>query len=301
MELIDIGFVVGERKIKVENLFDDARLVARTGIKNVYETSETTTNLVLRAVSKLEPFDLGQVSACILVTQSPDDVLPANSIPISKHIGLKEKLLAFDINQGCSGFVQSLCLMDSLLRKYPNILLLTGDRYRSKLSRNDRSTNAIFSDGASASLWRSGGFNSILYENHICDGSKRDWLYEEFAPLDPTQCLHMSGAEVWMFTRNKVVPEIKEAIQFCLDNGLEIEGLYLHQASKVVIEGIRSQLPDFLSNKIPINYNIFGNTVSSTIPILLKQFPMSQGSKKVNIFSGFGVGLTASTAVFGQA
>jgi len=301
MKLIDIGYAVGEHKIKVEDLFDDPRLLDKTGITNVYETSETTSDLVLRAASRLKINDLDLVNACILVTQSPDDVLPANSIPIAKRIGLKEKTLAFDINQGCSGFVQALCLIDSILNKYQNILLLTGDRYRSKLSKNDRSTNAIFSDGASASLWSSEGLDSVLYESHISDGSKRDWLYEKFAPQDPTQYLHMSGAEVWTFTLNKVVPEIKSAIQFCLENSLQIEGLYLHQASKVVIDGIQSQLPQFVCEKMPINYNIFGNTVSSTIPILLQQFPMSQGSKKVNIFSGFGVGLSASTAVFGQA
>jgi len=33
---------------------------------------------------------------------------------------------------------------------------------------------------------------------------------------------------------------------------------------------------------------------------LLKQHPMSHGKKKVTVFAGFGVGLSASTAVFGQ-
>ena len=300
MNLASIGFALGENKLKVSDLFDDPRLIERTGIQFVYETEGTTSSLVLSAVENLDDFDLSQVKACILVTQSPDDVLPANSIPLASQIGLSNSIIAFDINQGCSGFVQSLCLIDSLIQKYQTIMLLTGDRYRSKLAKDDRATSAVFSDGASASLWTCDGPDRILYESHITNGNKRDWLYQENTSLDKTNYLHMSGAEIWMFTKTEVVPEIKRAIQFCLDNSLEITGFYMHQASKVVIDGIRREMPESIQKVIQTNYNVYGNTVSSTIPILLKQFPMSRGAKKVTIFAGFGVGLSASTAVFGQ-
>tara|TARA_B100000780_G_C21126107_1_gene456976 strand:+ start:3240 stop:4145 length:906 start_codon:yes stop_codon:yes gene_type:complete len=300
MHLAGVGFSVGENKIRVSDLFDDPRLIERTGIEYVYETEGTTSSLVLNAVKNLGSYSLSQIEACILVTQSPDDVLPANSIPLASQIGLSNSLIAFDINQGCSGFVQSLCLMDSLIQKYSTIMLLTGDRYRSKLAKSDRSTGAVFSDGASASVWTSNGPDHILYESHITDGNKRDWLYQANNSIHEESCLHMSGAEIWMFTKSLVVPEIKKAIQFCLDRDLQITGFYMHQASKVVVEGICKEMPKSVQKVTPKNYNLFGNTVSSTIPILLKQHPMSHGKKKVTVFAGFGVGLSASTAVFGQ-
>ena len=40
----------------------------------------------------------------------------------------------------------------------------------------------------------------------------------------------MSGAEVWMFTRIKVVPQIiKKAINSCNENNLQLAGIYMHQ------------------------------------------------------------------------
>jgi 3-oxoacyl-[acyl-carrier-protein] synthase III len=110
----------------------------------------------------------------------------------------------------------------------------------------------------------------------------------------------MAGGDIWMFTKTKVVPEIKKAIKFCLEHDLEVTGFYMHQASKVVVDGIRNELPEFVQKVMPTNYSVHGNTVSSTIPILLKEYPMSCGENKVIIFAGFGVGLSASTAVFGQ-
>ena len=52
----------------------------------------------------------------------------------------------------------------------------------------------------------------------------------------------MSGAELWMFTQLKVVPQIQIAIDFCVENKLKLNGVYLHQASKVVVEGISRML-----------------------------------------------------------
>lgn len=293
MKLDSIAFALGEKKVKVSDLFSDARLITKTGIEHVYETSDSTSRLAKRAVVALGGFDTADISACIMVTQSPDDFLPANAIPISSALGLKQSVLAFDINQGCSGFVQALALLDVLLTKHKRILLITADRYRSKLNANDRSTNAVFSDGATASIWSNEGDRQLIFEQHLTDGSKRDWLYHSAARDNPCD-LHMSGAEVWVFTRTKVVPMLKEAIRSTVEQGYELGSVYLHQASAVVVDGIKAALSDVDDVKIPTNYFNYGNTVSSTIPILLSENGMAQKSGVVDIFCGFGVGLSCS-------
>lgn len=293
MKLESIAFALGEKKIKVSDLFSDARLVKKTGIEHVYETNEATSTLAKRAVKSLGNFDKSDLTACIMVTQTPDDFLPANAIPISSDIGLKESVLAFDINQGCSGFVQALSLLDVLLNKHKKILLITADRYRSKLDVHDRSTNAVFSDGATASIWSNKGERELIFEQHLTDGSKRDWLYHSAA--NNAVCnLHMSGAEVWVFTRTKVVPMLKEALRTTMEQGYEIGSVYLHQASAVVVDGIKAAIADIDNAKTPTNYFNYGNTVSSTIPILLSENEMTQKSGTIDIFCGFGVGLSCS-------
>ena len=106
----------------------------------------------------------------------------------------------------------------------------------------------------------------------------------------------MSGAEIWLFTRKVVVPQIQEAIKFCEDNSIPIGGIYIHQASKLVVEGIKNKMGDHIS-KVFENYMNYANTVSSTIPILLidKPFDKLDGAA---IFAGFGVGLTSTVLVY---
>lgn len=292
---------LGSNKISVLDLFDNQDLIEKTGIKYVYQANETTVSLALSSCKKIEKYlDKKLINLCILVTQTPDDYLPANSITLSNKFELSPKCLALDINQGCSGFVQALCIVEKLTAFYTNILLVTSDRYRSKLNITDRSTNAVFSDGSSATICQYDSDFGIIYEDHYTDGSKRNLLFQSVSRENNGGFLHMSGAEVWMFTRIKVVPQIIKAINFCNENNLEIEGVYLHQASRVVVNGIKTLLP-IAPEKIYENYSDYGNTVSSSIPFLLKDFPLKMEKKNsVNIFAGFGVGLTSTVIIYGR-
>ncbi|MFM7620835.1 MAG: 3-oxoacyl-[acyl-carrier-protein] synthase III C-terminal domain-containing protein [Alphaproteobacteria bacterium] len=293
---------IGSKKIFVKDLFDSQELINKTGITNVFEAIESTVLLAYKACLELEPLiEKEKIKVCILVTQTPDYFLPANSIELAHKFGLSENCLSFDINQGCSGFVQALCLIEKLLSSYNNILLVTADRYRSKLNKSDRSTNAVFSDASTATLCKKDQELGIIFEDHLTDGSKKNLLFHSFEKTENDGYLHMSGAEVWMFTKTKVVKQIVKAINFCEENNLQINGIYIHQASKVVVEGIKSSLSSEMASKIYENYAKYGNTVSSSIAFLLQDYPLNvDGENHVNIFAGFGVGLTSSVIVYGR-
>ncbi len=299
MDIGKIYTVLGEKRIDVKQKYPDAqRLIEKTGIPFVYETSGTTLDLVMSVVKEIPKNELIGTQLCLLVTQSPDDYLPAASIQIATKLGLQNQCLPIDITQGCSGFVQALYLVDSLVNKYKKVLLITADRYRSKLKEEDRSTNAVFSDGAAAMIISQGKRYYIGYEDHLNDGTKRSLLYQSTQTAENGGFLFMDGAKVWMFTTTRVVPQIKKTIQYCSENQLDIEYIYLHQASKIVVEGISKAL-QINENLIVKNYERTGNTVSSSIPFLLKDYPM-QKSRKASIFAGFGVGLTSSVIVIRQ-
>lgn len=292
---------LGDKKILVRDLFDNDDLIKKTGIEYVYQSNKSTVDLALAACKNIEKYiDKNLINLCILVTQTPDDYLPANSITLANRFGLSPSCLSLDISQGCSGFVQALCLIDKLTTSYKSILLVTADRYRSKLNIADRSTNAVFSDGASATICQYDPDFGIIYEDHYTDGSKRNLLFQTTNDKENNGYLYMSGAEVWMFTRIKVVPQIIEAINFCKTNNLNIGGIYIHQASRIVVDGIKNLLPGS-ADKIYENYSKYGNTVSSSIPFLLRDYPLNfNDDKSVNIFAGFGVGLTSSVIIYGR-
>lgn len=298
MIISEIAGFIGETEIKLEERFSDQSLFEKTGISHVYETALSTREIAKKAVLSLSSQDiLDDANLLMLVTQSPDDFLPANSIPLASSLAMKKELLALDINQGCSGFVQALCLCDKVIQHYGTILLVTADRYRNKLREDDRSTNAVFSDGACAIVLKSDNKHKVVYEDHITDGSKRNWLFQN-TQSENDGFLHMSGADVWMFTRATVVPQIKKALQVAESKNLLVKRIYIHQASKLVVDSIGKLLG--VDGLLAKNYDKRGNTVSSSIPFLLKDEPTDLGKNECVVFAGFGVGLTSTVSIFAR-
>jgi 3-oxoacyl-[acyl-carrier-protein] synthase-3 len=60
-------------------------------------------------------WDASSVGVLILVTQSPDQQMPATAIRLQEKLGLPRSCLAFDINLGCSGWVCGLSVVSSLM------------------------------------------------------------------------------------------------------------------------------------------------------------------------------------------
>jgi 3-oxoacyl-[acyl-carrier-protein] synthase-3 len=297
MKISNIKYALGENKISLSDRYSNIdRLTDKTGIPFVFETKGNSLDLAIKASENvLEHYDKSKIDLVILVTQSPVDYLPANSITLAAKLGLSKKVFTFDFNQGCSGFVQSFLVIEKLLERYNNALLVTTDCYRQKLDFEDRSTNAVFSDGSCAMIINRSQKGSIIYDDTITDGSFRKFLFQS-AGEENNGKLHMSGGEIWLFTRKVVVPQIQKAIKYCENNNIKIGGIYMHQASKVVVEGIKKTLGDYKSIVFE-NYMNHANTVSSTIPILIHDNPI-ENINGAAIFAGFGVGLTSTVLIY---
>lgn len=298
MKILQVETALGEEVLDLIDVYKTPGLVEKTGIKNVFQTQGTTVELAKDAVSNLSDLNIDDIGAMFLVTQSPDDYLPANSISLAREISLPKNALTMDLNQGCSGFVQAFSICGKLVESFDNILLVTADRYRSKCKPSDRSTNAVFSDGATATIITNEPGHEILYEDHFTAGEYRDLLFQSVGEENDGY-IHMAGADIWLFTKREVVPQINKAVEFCNTNDLKLKGVYIHQASKLVVDGIKNMLhidKDVLFE----NYADYGNTVSSTIPFLIKDYPLDLNQGEVVIFAGFGVGLTSSVLIYGN-
>src|SRR6266487_5799185 len=121
------------KKEKPDWSIDDIEL--KTGISTRYISNEGETALDLAVFSAEKLFtravDRKKINSLIFVTQSPDYVLPASACIIQERLGLNIKCLAFDVNQGCSGFVYGLAVGASLIESgiVDNALLLCGETY----------------------------------------------------------------------------------------------------------------------------------------------------------------------------
>ena len=85
MDIVQIETAIGENEIDLLEKYKLPTLIEKTGIKKVFQTSETTTKIAAKAIDKLTMLEKSNIDAMFLVTQSPDDYLPANSITLSNN------------------------------------------------------------------------------------------------------------------------------------------------------------------------------------------------------------------------
>jgi 3-oxoacyl-[acyl-carrier-protein] synthase-3 len=300
----DIAVKLGETRLEVRHLGASYEaVVVKTGIEFVYESSQTALELASEAANQVIARNSDRVrylKYLIFVSQSPSSILPGPASFMQHRCKLPEEVFALDVNLGCSGFVQALSMTARLLQgsDTTDALIVCADTYRRKLRADDRSTNAIFSDGATATWICGGGESLLLAEKHATYGTGALLLHQPIHDDGAVGSLHMSGPDVLVFTQRKVPQQILSVLKAASLEVDDVSMMYLHQASKLVLDSIAAKLGP--SVVIPTNLQQVGNLVSSSIPALLVDNWFS-AQKGAYVLSGFGVGLSASTVVLVKA
>ena len=103
----------------------------------------------------------------------------------------------------------------------------------------------------------------------------------------------MDGSAVFMFTMSVVPNHINQLLDDAGISKDKIDMYIFHQASKIVLDTLKAKLK-INDNKMYTNVKHVGNTVSSSIPIALKDADKQSLISKNNLIliSGFGVGLS---------
>jgi 3-oxoacyl-[acyl-carrier-protein] synthase-3 len=259
--------------------------------------------------------DLRRVKLLVYVTQNPDYKIPHSSALLQAELGLGDDVAAFDVSLGCSGFVYALSVAKAFMvaEDISDALLVTCDPYSRIMDRADRDTISLFGDAAAAA-WLSGeggaeigrldfGTDGAGAEHLIvrAGGAARPFssLYHEAPAEEPKRDyrLAMNGRGIFNFMMTRVPTSMQRALQ---KNGLKVEDIDLfafHQGSRFLLEQMRDKLK-LPPEKVIINLERYGNTVSSSIPIILaEQMKAGELAGKKVLISGFGVGLSWATNV----
>ena len=172
------------------------------------------------------------------------------------------------------------------------VLLVTAETYTKYIAPEDKSTRTIFGDGAAATLVDKDMAKKIGAFSFGTDGSGAEKL------IVRNDRLFMDGPEIFNFTLD-IVPKTMDDV--LAKNGLtrdDIDVYVFHQANKFMLDTIR-KVNGLPRDKFYINIATTGNTVSSTIPIALKQLEtlgkLRSGMKVM--LMGFGVGLSWGATV----
>lgn len=260
-----------------------------------------------------------EVEALVMVTQTPDYGIPANAMLLQDRLGLSKSCLAFDINQGCAGYVYGLSSLASMISAtgIKKALLLVGDTISQVVSQQDRSTAPIFADAGSATALVYDEKAPPMHFNLQSDGAGYKAIIspaggqrnpanpqahelDEIAPGILRAAVHMGmeGLDVFNFALKEVVPNIKEALE---KSGLESDWpdhYVFHQANLLLNETLRKKM-GLPREKTPLTLSKYGNTSCATLPLTLVS-ELGEILKQQNLnlcLSGFGVGLSWGSAL----
>jgi 3-oxoacyl-[acyl-carrier-protein] synthase III len=309
------GRLTNEDLQKEFDNFSAEKIEKKTGIKErrISSDGETALDLAYHAACKLlKNEDKGKIDALILCTQSPEYFLPTTACLLQNKLGLSKNIAAFDINQGCSGFIYGLAIGKAFIASgmAHNILLITSDTYSKYLNPKDKSTRSIFGDGAAAVIIESSenseigdfvlgtdgaGAEDLIVKN---GGSRNKYFHPlqqevsgRLSGKEIDNYLSMSGPDVFNFTIKSIPTLFNQILSKNNCSIGELDYVIFHQANKYILNHLRKKigLSDDIFHIDMINK---GNTVSSTIPIALKDSidkgKITKGDTVLIV--GFGVG-----------
>ena len=236
--------------------------------------------------------DLNDVEFLCVCTQNGDYQLPHVSAILQSRLGISKNCAAFDISLGCSGYVYSLHIAKSFMEsnQLKKGLLFTSDPYSNIIDPNDKNTDLLFGDGATATLLTMSPVFDLGHGIFETDGSRFDYLIKRNG-----ESLIMNGRGIFEFAMKEVPKSLDKCL---LTNGLNIEKIdlfLLHQASKFIIDNLCIRM-NLDPKKTPYVIKNYGNTVSSSIPILLSGY-LEETTKKIILICGFGVGLSIASSI----
>ncbi len=152
----------------------------------------------------------------------------------------------------------------------------------------------LFGDGAAATLLRD---ESVAKEPLLVPAR---FGFHTDGSLAPALCNHggelrMNGRAVFTYSAVAVPREIASLVEA---GGLtfdDFDYFLLHQGSKYIVDTVSKRL-ELPTEKVPEGLKNHGNTVSSTIPMLLEHLIHDESSNRM-LLSGFGVGLSTASCI----
>lgn len=257
------------------------------------ETSDLCAVAVQNLLAKNPALRLEDVEALVVVTQNGDgEGLPHTSAIVQKKAGLPQHVACFDVSLGCSGYVYGLYVLKGFMEAtgLKNGILVTCDPYSKIMDRSDRMTTLLFGDAATATWLGDDPLWELGPAKFGTDGNGADHLFVKDG------FFHMNGRQVFNFASLKIIPHMQEVLEqagLSLDT---VDAFCLHQGSGAIVDAIAKRLGE---NGDRVVKNMFGagNTVSSTIPLLMEHYAFEGSAWKSLVMSGFGVGLSWGSAV----
>lgn len=260
------------------------------------DPAQDTSDLCVAAFAALASrpdFDAELVDCLVVCTQNPDaHGLPHTSAVVHRKLGLGHDVACFDISLGCSGYVYGLSVVNAFMAANGLRcgLLFTADPYSKVIDQADWDTELLFGDAATVT-WLG---EDPIYRCRPAIFGTDGTLGHSIEVAERGGSLRMLGSNVFKFSMTVVPAQIqrylkREALAFD-----DIDLVLLHQGSRFIVDNLGRRL-GLAADKAPFEAGQTGNTVSSSLPLMLER--RLQAPPGRILMSGFGVGLSWATMV----
>ncbi len=300
------------------------KVVDKVGVAERRFVDEKTcsSDLCFAAAEKLivdNNIDRSEIDLLVFLSQTPDYRMPATSILLQDRLGLPMSTMAFDIQLGCSGFINALSIVYALMQNhgFRKALLLDGETRSKVYSRKDRREAFIFGDaGVAALIERDEKFgeshfslnsdgsrgNLIMipgggYRNMSSIDTLKEKVVDEYGNIRSDENGYMNGADVFNFVLVEVPKDIKRLIAETGEDIQKMDYYIFHQANAFINNHIAKKLK-LDRDRIPWTIQKFGNTSSVSVPLtIVSELKDRMEGKKRLMLSAFGVGMAWATAI----
>lgn len=257
---------------------------------------QLTSDLCIKAFRdlslKMPDLDVDSIDLVCLVTQNPDSRIPHTSAVIHQNLNLPGSCMTFDLSQGCAGYPHALAVATSLAERFNfnDALVFTCDPYSTIVDASDRDTALLFGDAATVTYIdrRRPGYRLADAAFGTRPGSAAVLRYADGR-------LVMEGREVFLHAAREVPPAIRRLLERNQLRADEIDLFLLHPGSKYLLDVIRAEL-GVDQDRLPFEAADYGNTVSSSIPVMLASRLGSLSISSI-LLCGFGVGFSWGTGL----
>ena len=287
----------------------ESRAIAPRGVTSLDLNCHAAAGII--EATDTNPIDIAGV---VNVTFTPSFRLPGDASGVQERLGLRNKVIALDINMACSGFPHGATVAAQLASSLQAPILLTvGDVQSPFVSKFDKSTFPLMADVGTASLVTPASGVRPWILDHYSDGSGVGSLFIPAGgtrfPLEAHHLdfeestdgsrrrkvdIYMNGFDVFRFVAKDVADFLSSFLRANDIRPDDLGAFVPHQPNLFMI--------DQLARKLGIPHEIvwrsahkYGNPASASIPLTLAFEGTSRGrlsGPTATLLAGFGAGLS---------
>lgn len=223
--------------------------------------------------------------------------IPSSSVIAHHLLKGKRDCLCFDINLACTGTVDGLYTVVSLLKQLNRKakgLLLIGETPTLGGDDEDKSISMLPCDCGSAMAIEIDDDGKMMRFGQMTDGNK----YHILTRKSKESSIFMDGMEVFQFAITDAVNKMKEFLEHFSVDIDSIDCFITHQAQKFIVDKV-SLFAGFPKDKVFRSYHLFGNTGgSSDICTLCVNRKELHNGERCIFMTGFGAGVSCGIVLF---